>query len=240
MCSAASLLLVLAGYLLAVRPKAAEVTRAQADRRAALAQSESLRNDIRQLQAVQANALPLQTRAKDVRSLFPPSPALPDLVNAVQRVADQSGVDLTSVQPSPPVEATDGTGLAQIATTLDVTGGYFQVEDFLSRLEGMVRSPDPASHIPPRSLLVNAVKLTRGGAAEAAAAGPGTAGTGGAATPTTPANPDVLTAEINLVAFEATGKPSGTRATTAAAAPTAGSGSGSGSAPTRPDTQQGR
>jgi Pilus assembly protein, PilO len=196
---AAALVVAVAVYALAIRPKGGEVADAHADAQAASSQAQTLQADIKGLEAIRANAVPLQTRERAVTDLFPAGPALPDLVDGLQRVADQSGVDLTAVRPSAPAASTEQPSLAQVAVGVNVTGTYIEVQDFLLRLENMVKNPDPSLRIPPRALLVQSVSLAK-------ATGGATGGSGGSAAPaaaSAPSNPDALSADIRLVAFEA-------------------------------------
>ena len=74
-------------------------------------------------------------------------PALPAAVRQLQVAANDSGASLVSVSMSRP-EVTESTneaavpaGLATIGTTVTVSGGYFQLVDFLRRIEDPVISP---------------------------------------------------------------------------------------------------
>ena len=203
-----ALLAVATGYLLLIRPVLDRTAAARADEQRSAGQSQVLRNQISALEDVKANAGPLQARARTARGMFPSRPALPDLVDALQKIADQSGVDLVSVQPTPPAVSTAATPtatptatLAEITTGVVVTGGYFQVEDFLARLEGLVKGSGAGPGIPPRSILVRSVSLSSAGSV-------GT-GAGAASQPqaTSGAGSDRLTGNISLVAFQAVTSP---------------------------------
>jgi hypothetical protein len=205
-----ALLAVATGYLLLVRPVLGRTAAARADEQRAASQSQVLRSQIGALQDVKANAVPLQARAKAARGMFPPRPALPDLVDALQKVADQSGVELVSVQPAAPALSTANPALAEITTGVVVTGGYFQVEDFLARLEGLVKGSGAGPGIPPRSVLVRSVSLS--------STGSGAAGAGAASQPpaTSGTDSDQLTGNISLVAFQAVTSPATPAAATSA------------------------
>jgi hypothetical protein len=178
--AAAALVVTVAVYVLAIRPKGGEVTKAHADAQAAAAQAQTLQDDIKALEAIRANAVPLQTRQRAVTDLFPSGPALPDLVDGLQRIADQAGVDLAVVQPSPPVPSSEQPSLAQVVVQVKVGGTYVEVQDFLLRLEDMVKSPDPSLHIPPRALMVQAATLAKAAAGASGGAGSGGSGSGAA------------------------------------------------------------
>jgi Tfp pilus assembly protein PilO len=196
--SAVLAVVVVAGlWALLVRPKAGQAAAAQAQEREAAARAETLRGQISALEQARSEAPSLRARAHEAGDPFPAKPDLPDLTSALQKVAQQAGVDLLSIQPSSPVASAASPELAVLATTVSVSGGYFEIEDFLSRLENLVKSPDPASRIPPRSVLVRSVSLSG-----SSSGGGGTSGgTSGTATATT-TGATTLTANIGLAVFQ--------------------------------------
>jgi hypothetical protein len=178
-----------------VRPKGSQAAAARADEQAAIDQAESLRGQIRALEAVRADADELRARSRQSKDLFPGRPALPELTNALQKIADQAGVDLVSITPLPPSASPSTPELAALPTAVTVGGGYFEIEDFLARLENLVKSPDPASRIPARSVLVRSVNIASG-------SGTSGSGTSGGAAPTATAGTGLLTANISMVVFQ--------------------------------------
>ncbi|HEX6673823.1 MAG TPA: type 4a pilus biogenesis protein PilO [Actinomycetes bacterium] len=228
--------LVLAGvWALLIRPKGGQAAAAQADERAAISQADTLRGQIRALEQVRSEAGSLRARAREAGDLFPAKPDLPDLTTALQRIADQAGVDLVSIQPTPPAASTASPDLATLTATVAVGGGYFEIEDFLARLENLVKSPDPASHIPPRSVLVGSVNI--------ASASGATGSSGGAAVPSATTGSGTLTANISVMVFQhakvqapagAGGAAAATATTTAPTTTTPPPTTASGSATTRP------
>jgi hypothetical protein len=214
--AAAGTLLVLAvGVVLLVRPTQQATAEARADRDAAVAESQSLRDQIKALEAVKANEADLRARAKLARAEFPATPALPALVDALQDAASLAGVDLGTVAPGAPGASTLGPGLAEITASVAVKGGYFEIQDFLVRLENLVKGSDPG-RVPPRSVLVRSVGLSTGAA--------GGTGDSAAAPPDASASPDELQGSIELLVFQLA-QPNGTPSTPAATPPaTAGPG----------------
>jgi hypothetical protein len=187
-------LILVAGVLLLVRPKQQAAAEARADRNNAIAEGQSLRDQIRALEALKADEARLRAQAKRATAEFPATPDLPDLVDALQDASSEAGADLVSVAPAAPKTSTIGPELAEITTTVTVKGGYFQIEDFLARLENLIKAGDPG-RIPPRSMLVQSVEVTSGSGAEAT-------GDSAAAAPEASASPDELRANIALVAFQ--------------------------------------
>ena len=203
------LLILAAALLLLVRPTKQATAAANADRDTAVAESQSLRDQIRALEPLKANEADLRARARLAQAEFPATPALPSLIDALQDAAGQAGVDLANVSPSPPKASTIRPELAEISTNLSVKGGYFEIQDFLVRLEDLVKGTDP-DRVPPRSVLVQSVNLTGGGQ--------GATGDSAAATPSASASPDQLEGSIALLVFQLA-QSAGTPSTPAPAAP---------------------
>jgi hypothetical protein len=213
--AAVGALLVLAvATLLVIRPTRQATAEARADRDAAVADSQSLRDQITALEALKPKEAELKAQAELAKSEFPATPALPGLVDALQDAAGLAGVDLGTVAPSTPKTSTVNSTLAEITTTVDVNGGYFEIQDFLVRLENLVKGSDP-TRVAPRSVLVESVNLSTG--SDDQAAGDSAAATGGAA------SPDELQGNIVLTVFQLA-QSSGSSTTPAAPAGTAGSG----------------
>ena len=155
-----------AGWFLVVSPKRS----AAADLRTQAATQQQgnmgLRAQLATLKA-QAKDLPQKQAAlAAVAAKVPDNPALPSLIRALSKAADDAGVELVSLAPSAPVPATGAAAAAaapptaaktgttlttapagsaagtlqQIALTINVIGGYFQVEQFFDRLENLTRA----------------------------------------------------------------------------------------------------
>jgi Tfp pilus assembly protein PilO len=211
--AAGALLVVIAATMLLIRPTNQATAEARADREAAFAESQSLRDQIKALEALKPKETELKTRAELAKAEFPAAPGLPGLVDALQDSASLAGVDLGTVAPSTPQTSTLDPQLAEITTTVNVSGGYFEVQDFLVRLENLVNGSDPG-RVPPRSVLVHSVNLA---SSSEAATGDSGAATGASA------SPGELKGNIVLTVFQLA-QPSGTSSTPAAPAATASQG----------------
>jgi hypothetical protein len=190
---AGALLVLAAGALLLVRPTQQATATAHADRDAAVTESQSLRDQIKALEALQPKAAELRAKANLARGEYPATPALPELIDALQEAANLAGVELGTVAPSPPEDSEINPQLAQITANLNVRGGYFEIQDFLVRLENLVKGDDPG-RVPPRSMLVRSVNLTGGSG--------GGGGDSAAAQPDASAAPDELQGDIVLLVFQ--------------------------------------
>jgi Tfp pilus assembly protein PilO len=158
--AAAAVLLTVAFWFLLYNPLRQE----QADLRDEIAALETrqvqLRNEITQLEEIEANELEIRAALARLEDYIPTGTAQPTAIRQLQVSADAAGVQITSVTfGSPevvldaPATGDDGTALAAIPMTVVVEGGYFQKVDFFRRLEVDV----------PRAILVQSISMGPGG-----------------------------------------------------------------------------
>jgi type IV pilus assembly protein PilO len=155
------LVVLAAGWFLLVSPKRSDAADLRNTAAEVASQNAQLQTQLQVLKA-QAKALPKQQAAlAAVAAKIPDNPALPALVRSLTAAATSAGVELVSVTPGTPsvpaaaaapaapavpgkpaaAAASSSAGLlSQIPVTLNVVGGYFQVEQFVSNLEGLQRS----------------------------------------------------------------------------------------------------
>ena len=108
-------------------------------------QQQQLQQEITRLRAVRDEAPEVEAELAAAEAIVPRDAALPAALRQLQVAADESGVVLQSVSTSRPtalVGAPDG--LSSINASMQIFGGYFQIVDFLRRVE------DPS--ITPRGL----------------------------------------------------------------------------------------
>ena len=154
-----------AGWFLLISPKrsdAAALRTAAASKASANAQ---LEEQIKMLQEQQKGLPQQQAVLAGLRARIPSNPALPSLVRDLTDAGRKAGISIDSMSPSVPValvsapvapvagSTTGSTGakangaagapaqtLFQIPMTVNVTGSYFELEHFVSRLENVKRS----------------------------------------------------------------------------------------------------
>ncbi|MDX6199350.1 MAG: hypothetical protein QOJ79_2501 [Actinomycetota bacterium] len=158
------LVVLAAGWFLLVSPKRSHAAELRDQAAAQVSANAQLETRLAILKA-QAKDLPKQqAKLAAVAARIPDNPALPALVRALTTAATSAGVELVSLTPSAPaavgapapaaaapvapaagaparaaVSASAGQ-LAQIGMTLNIAGGYFQVEQFVAALESLPRS----------------------------------------------------------------------------------------------------
>jgi len=99
---AASIVIVAAGWFLAVSPKRAQAEELRVQAAEQLSANSALETQLQVLRA-QAQELPKeQAKLAAVAAKIPSDPALPSLVRALLAASESSGAELVSVSPSPP------------------------------------------------------------------------------------------------------------------------------------------
>jgi type IV pilus assembly protein PilO len=156
-----------AGWFLLVSPKRGEAAGIRDDVASQQTTNSALQTQLAMLKA-QAKTLPEQQASlARVAAKIPDNPALPALIRALSKAADDTGVELVSLAPGTPgpVAATAPAAatpsartpvaagaaapaaspfspgvLTAIPLSINVVGGYFQVEQFFDRLENLARA----------------------------------------------------------------------------------------------------
>lgn len=130
-------------FVLVFQPAREEL--ADVEEQIALEQTEQARLDgeIQRLRSVREEAPMVEAELAAAEAIVPRDPALPALIRQLQMAADESGVTLSSVATGRPaeLEAPPEPGLSAIDVNTQVEGGYFQIVDFLRRIEEPTISP---------------------------------------------------------------------------------------------------
>lgn len=124
-------------------PKKDEIADVQQQTQDTVQQQQTTRAQIQALEQVRAQIPEVEAALAAAESVIPRSAALPATLRQLQLAADSSGVELGSVAPGRPQPADAQPGaaavvppdLAVIALNVEVVGGYFQIVDFLRRVE---------------------------------------------------------------------------------------------------------
>lgn len=142
-----------AGWFLLIAPKRTEAaglreqTASQVDANARLLQQLAV------LKAQQAELPQQRAKLAVMRTQIPDNPALPRLIRDLTTAGRKVGVTIDTMAPAVPVPAVAPVGapaaapaapaaaaLYQVPLTLNVTGSYFELEQFVNKLEGLKRS----------------------------------------------------------------------------------------------------
>lgn len=189
--------LLLVWYVALWAPRGRALTDANEREEAAQLAQDDLRVRIARLKAAQRDEPAKRAKLETLRSAIPDQPNLGQFILDTNEAANRSGIEFLSISPSQPSGGSPEVPAA-ISLSLSLSGGYFQVLDFINRLSTGPRlvvidslnvgGLDPTGRL---SIGMTAKMFTTAGAAPAA--GAPTTTTPGAAGGTTTTVPGAAT-----------------------------------------------
>lgn len=212
----AAVLVALVWYFLLWSPRSAAYNKAHSEVTESEAAIQSLQAQIQQLEAqAKAGSGASSARQSVETAAIPPQANLAQLINQINSAANSSGVVFVSITPSEPAAPT-GTSVVSTASVINVainaTGGYYQLVDFINRLDSL-----------PRLMVVNGVTMNPGGASGGSAGG----STGGSGSSLTGELVVTLSTQVYTTAPPASAVSGTTTTTTAASGSTTTTAAGS-------------
>lgn len=155
-----AVVLIVAWYFLLLSPTRTKLSDLDGQVQAQQAALATAKQEVTRLESYKKTAP--QSRAEIVRlgKMLPESEGIPSLIIELTRTADASGVDLNSIARG---ATQPGTPFGLQSVTLQVAGRFFDVEDFLYRLESYVAFRNASFRVTGRLLEVKT--LTIAGAA---------------------------------------------------------------------------
>jgi len=156
-----AIVLIVAWYFLLFSPTRTELSDLDSQIQAQQTALTTAKQEVVRLESYKKTAP--QSRAEIVRlgKMLPQSEGIPSLIIELTQTADASGVDLNSITRGATVP---GTPFGLQSVTLAVTGRFFDVEDFLYRLEAYVAFRNASFRVTGRLLQVKTLTLTGGAA----------------------------------------------------------------------------
>jgi Tfp pilus assembly protein PilO len=193
----AALAVLLVWYFLLWTPRSNAIDDAKGRQQTAADQAAELEARLNQLRDAQRNEAATRAQIAQLQEAIPDEANLAQFILDANDAATRSGIDFLSISPTPPAASTQvdpNTGAplpgvpSEIALSVSITGGYFQMLDFVNRLTDLTRI-----------VVIDGLSVSGGGAsgdlsvqitgrmftAQAPAGVPGE-GTPGATTTTTP------------------------------------------------------
>jgi Tfp pilus assembly protein PilO len=159
--SAGSVVLIVAilaaGWFLLISPKHHTTSDLKSKVTAQESDNARLQAKLQELQAQQQDLPKQQAQLAELKTRIPDNPALPSLIRDLTAAARKVGVSIDSMTPSTPVAAVaasptaavespataappSSTVLFAVPLGLSITGSYFELEQYLNKLEGLQRS----------------------------------------------------------------------------------------------------
>lgn len=160
--TAAAVAVIVLWYFVFWSPRSKALDQARGRRQAAQQQETQLRAEITRLRGAQNQEPAKQARLEALRTAIPDDPKLAQFILDTNDAANRAGIDFISVAPQLPAAPAGAAGAAttpatpaggggatttnaagarpaEIKLSLQIKGGYFQVLDFLNRLDDLSR-----------------------------------------------------------------------------------------------------
>lgn len=132
-------------------PQGSALSSAKKRRTTAEQQEATLRDQVSRLQQARRDQPLKQSELETLRVAIPDDPNLAQFILDTNDAATKAGIKFLSITPTPPASATAGSAAASgtaaggsttpipIKMSLTISGGYFQILDFINRLNKLPR-----------------------------------------------------------------------------------------------------
>jgi Tfp pilus assembly protein PilO len=136
---AGGVVLVLLWWFVLWTPTSKDLEDTQKQTESAERAQDSLRATLARLQSLARNAPQQQATLRRLEAAVPETPDLAAFIIEANRIAAESGIEFLSIAPAPPAADPAGGGTSSINLTISIRGGFFQVLEYLNRLETLER-----------------------------------------------------------------------------------------------------
>lgn len=138
-CVAGGIVLVLLWYFLLFSPTSSDLNDTRDQVASVQSQNQQLENTIRRLKELSRNAPQQEATLRKLRAAVPANPDLGEFILQANDIASSAGIDWLSIAPTPPAATGSGGPESTIALSIQIDGGFFEVLDYLNRLEDLER-----------------------------------------------------------------------------------------------------
>lgn len=134
------ILLVLVGfYFLLLSPLQSEFAARTDERESKEAQLQQLQQQVAESEAIAENAPDIERQLLELSKRVPTQPEVPSFVVQVEEISEASGVTQLSIQPGAAGPPEGGGDFSSIPITMTFEGTYEQLQDFMVRMQNLVR-----------------------------------------------------------------------------------------------------
>jgi Tfp pilus assembly protein PilO len=162
---AAVLAVVLLWYFVIYAPLGDDLSSAQTQTSEEQKKTDSLEADLARLQDQAKNASKQQAQLRKLDAAVPKNPDLAEFIIQANDIAEESGIRFLTIAPTPPAAGEGGASV--INMTISISGGFFQLQDYLRLLEQLERL-----------VIVDGISISASGGGSGGTTGTDTADTG--------------------------------------------------------------
>jgi Tfp pilus assembly protein PilO len=139
--AAVACLAVLAGgWFLLIQPTRSSISKTKAQTAQQQQDNQSAQLTLQTMRSVAAHLPAEKAELATLQKKVPNDVELPSILRSMQYLAIASGVHLTSFSPTQPTPLTNAPGISTVTISMTVSGGYAELEQLDSALEGLQRT----------------------------------------------------------------------------------------------------
>jgi len=131
-----ALLVLVMTVLLILKPQFSSISEIKAEQEKELANLAQAKVKLQRLDAIRQEAADVEAKRISLSRRMPENPELPSLIIELQKIANSAGLDFGSVEVA---ELANQSGYAEVPISLQVTGTFYSIVDYMYRLEKMDR-----------------------------------------------------------------------------------------------------
>ena len=120
-------------------PRQAKVAEARERAEAAETRQADLELRVARLKDLEEDQALKQSQLEELRVAIPDQPNLAQFILDANEAANKAGIEFLTISPQPPTAESAIGGAAPVNLSITVAGGYFQVLDYLNRLDDLRR-----------------------------------------------------------------------------------------------------
>lgn len=134
-------LILILFFFLGWRPQSARLSQLAQKKQQEESKYKEAEATLTRLKAAKKEAPEIEAKLVTLSKRMPEEPEMPSLLVELQDVANEAGIDFVSIKPSPPAvkETKDKKKYSEIPLSISLEGSFFDVVDYLYRLEKMPR-----------------------------------------------------------------------------------------------------
>jgi hypothetical protein len=129
-------IVLFAGWWFAIKPAGADAEAARTELESVQTQLATSRAQLAQTSATRVSLAKRTALTVRLSKATPPAPRIPEALVQLQRLAVRSGITITTITGG---DAVTNGGIVGNPLTVEVAGSFFEVDDFLYRLQNMVK-----------------------------------------------------------------------------------------------------
>ena len=159
----AGLAVLIGGWFLLIQPTRSSIAKTKSETATQEQSNQSAQLELQSMRSIAKNLPAEQAELAALQEKVPNEVELPSILRSMQALAKTSGVTLLTIAPTTPSPLSNAPGISVVNISMSVVGGYAEVEQFDSALEGLQRT-----------FLVSGFSLTGSGTTTATTSGSST------------------------------------------------------------------